>query len=241
MNVRRVYIKKAGGEIASEACFAAWRGFSHLGYPLDFFEWDELTGDMLPLDRLTLVVGGAVAVRTALRRVGVAAPNPLNIPGPLRGFAGRRVWETTLAEVRATAAFPVFVKPLHEAKAFVGSVIANESDLSRLAHIDAEVAVQAAEVVNFASEWRYFVHRAAIVGLAHYRGDWTAVPDAATVREAVATYTDAPVAYCLDFGVTSAGRTLLVEANDAFALGPHGLDAVRYARMLEDRWIEMVS
>lgn len=241
MNVRRVYIKKAGGEIAREACFAAWRGFSHLGYSLDFFEWDELTGDMLPLDRLTLVVGGAISVRTALRRVGVAAPLPLNIPESLREFAGRRVWETTLAEVRTTAAFPVFVKPLLDAKAFVGSVIASESDLARLAHLDADVALQAAEVVEFVSEWRYFVHRAAVVGLAHYRGDWSAVTDAATVREAVAAYTDAPVAYCLDFGVTSDGRTLLVEANDAFALGPHGLDAVRYARMLEDRWIELVS
>src|SRR5687768_15742907 len=64
MRIRRVYIKRAGGEIASEACYTAWRGFSHLGYPLDFFEWDDLIQKCLRLDRLTLVVGGTIAVHT---------------------------------------------------------------------------------------------------------------------------------------------------------------------------------
>ena len=91
------------------------------------------------------------------------------------------------------------------------------------------------------SEWRYFVRRGAVVGLAHYRGAWAVVPDAAAVRRAVADYAPAPAAYALDFGVAADGRTLLVEANDAFALGPHGLDAVEYARVLEDRWLELVG
>jgi hypothetical protein len=34
---------------------------------------------------------------------------------------------------------------------------------------------------------------------------------------------------------------LLIEANDAFALGAYGLDAVTYASMLEDRWLELVG
>jgi hypothetical protein len=41
--------------------------------------------------------------------------------------------------------------------------------------------------------------------------------------------------------VTDDGRTLLVEANDAFALGAHGIDTVAYARLLEDRWIEITG
>ena len=92
MRVRRVYIKKAGGEIASDACYTAWRGFSHQGYPLDFFEWDDLTRGYLHLDRLTLVVGGTTSVHRALGQIGVEVPPPLNLPRPLLGFAGRRVW-----------------------------------------------------------------------------------------------------------------------------------------------------
>jgi len=244
MRLRRIYVKKAGGEIASEACFAAWRGFSHLGYPVDFFEWDELAGKHLPLDRGTLVVGGTVAVHAALRQIDVAVPLPLNLPPSLAEFVGRRVWKATLGDLRRDVAagqgVPVFVKPLTETKSFAGCVLAAPADLDRLRHLDDGLRLQAAEPVAFASEWRYFVRRAAVIGVAHYAGDWATVPDAATVRRAVAAYADAPAAYALDFGVAD-GRTLLVEANDAFALGAHGLDAVAYARMLEDRWLELVG
>jgi hypothetical protein len=51
----------------------------------------------------------------------------------------------------------------------------------------------------------------------------------------------APIACALDFGVSADGRTLLIEANDAFALGAYGLDAVVYANMLEDRWLQIVG
>jgi hypothetical protein len=245
MRIRRVYIKKASGEIASEACYTAWRGFSHLGYPLDFFEWDDLTQRCLRLDPLTLVVGGTVAVHMALRQIGSQVPSALNLPSPLLGFAGRRVWETTLGAVRQgfrlKQSVSVFVKPLVETKSFAGCVVADESELERLQHLADDLGVQAAEPVAFVSEWRYFVHRGAVAGLAHYRGDWSVVPDSGTVRRAVAAYSPAPAAYSLDFGVTADGRTLLVEANDAFALGAYGLDAVAYARMLEDRWLELVG
>ena len=245
MRLRRVYIKRAGGEIASEACYAAWKGFSHLAYPLDFFEWDDLKQRRLVLDRTTLVVGGTVAVHTALRQIGVTVPAPLNLPDELAAYRGRRVWTSTLADVRSTfregPAGPVFVKPLAETKSFAGSLIAGEADLGRLEHLDGELALQAAEPVQFVSEWRYYVHRREVVGLAHYKGDWSAVPDSVTVRRAVADYTTGPVAYALDFGVSEDGRTFLVEANDAFALGPYGLDAVRYATMLEDRWLQLVG
>ncbi len=245
MRVRRVYIKKAGGEIASEACYTAWRGFSHLGYPLDFFEWDDLTGRSLRLGPLTLVVGGTVAVHLALRQIGAPVPPPLNLPQPLLEFAGRKVWETTLGAVRqgfqSGPAAPMFVKPLAEAKSFAGCVVAGEGELARLRHLADDFGVQAAEPVTLVSEWRYFVSRGAVAGLAHYRGDWAVVPDAAVVRRAVEAYAPAPAGYALDFGLTADGRTLLVEANDAFALGPYGLDAVVYARMLEDRWLELVG
>jgi hypothetical protein len=245
MRVRRVYIKKAGGEIATEACYTAWRGFSHKGYPVDFFEWDELLHKSLPLDRFTLVVGGTVAVHKALRQIGVQVPGPLNLPRPLLSFAGRQIWETTLGavrrEVNAGQAVPTFIKPLAETKSFPGCVIDGGPELRRLQHLDDELPLQAAEVVPFVAEWRFFVSRATVVGLALYKGEWSVVPDSATVRQAVAAYSAAPVAYSLDFGVTVDGRTLLVEANDAFALGAYGLDAAVYATMLEDRWLELVG
>jgi hypothetical protein len=245
MRIRRAYIKKAGGEIASEACYTAWRGFSHFGYPLDFFEWDDLVQKRLRLDRLTLVVGGTRAAHLALGQIDVEIPPPLNLPLPLTAFAGRHVWETTLGairrEVESGLEGPVFIKPLVETKSFAGCVVAGAAELERLQHFDDGLGIQAAEPVQFLSEWRYYVHRGAVVGIAHYKGDWSSVPDSAIVRQAVSSYANAPAAYSLDFGITPEGRTLLVEANDAFALGAHGIDAVAYARMLEDRWLEITG
>ena len=83
--------------------------------------------------------------------------------------------------------------------------------------------------------------RGKVVGAAHYKGDCFTHPDAATVRAGVAAFTGAPAAYGLDFGVTADGRTLLVEANDGFALGCYGLDPVLFAEMLEVRWCEIVG
>jgi hypothetical protein len=244
VKLKRVYIKRAGGEIASEASYAAWKGFSAKAYPLDFFEWDELTGRHLPLERATLVVGGTVAVHLALKQLGVPIPPPLNIPEPLVGYAGRKVWATTLGEVRrqfASGGQTVFVKPLAAAKEFAGLVLVNPRDLDRVQHLDDDLAVQAAEPVPFVSEWRYFVSRGSVVGTAHYKGDCFTHPDASIVRRAVADHAGAPAAYGLDFGVTADGRTLLIEANDGYALGCYGLDPVIYAAMLEDRWCEVVG
>jgi hypothetical protein len=243
--LKRVYIKRAGGEIASEQCFAAWKGFDAKGYPLDFFEWDELTGRHLPLARDTLLVGGTVAVHKALAQIGVPIPAPLNIPEPLAAFAGRKLWTTTLGDIQrqfeAGPAAPVFVKPLMAAKEFAGTVIAAAVDLARLRHLEDGLTVQASEPVTFVSEWRYFVLRGSVVGTAHYKGDCFTHPDGPTVRNAVGAYPGAPLAYGLDFGVTTDGRTLLVEANDGFALGCYGLDPVIYAEMLEARWCELVG
>lgn len=245
MKLKRVYIKRAGGEIASEACFAAWKGFSVKGYPLDFFEWDELTGRHLPLSRETLVVGGTVAVHKALTQIGVSIPPPLNVPESLLSFTGRKLWTTTLGDIREQfgtgSPAPTFVKPLASAKEFAGMVIASATDLKRVQHLDDDLTVQAAESIAFVSEWRYFVLRGTVVGTAHYKGDCFIHPTPGTVRNAVAAYPGAPAAYGLDFGVTADESTLLVEANDGFALGCYGLDPAIYAGMLEDRWCEIVG
>lgn len=43
----------------------------------------------------------------------------------------------------------------------------------------------------------------------------------------------------LDFGVTSDGRTLLIEMNDGYSLGAYGLEPELYAKLLTARWAEL--
>ena len=47
------------------------------------------------------------------------------------------------------------------------------------------------------------------------------------------------MAYSIDFGVTSDGRTLLIEMNDGFGLSAYGLNKIAYCKMLEARWDEI--
>ena len=242
----KVYIQRMEGEIASDACYVAWRGFQRKGVPTTFFQWPELMAGEVSLTRDTLVVGGMIEVFHAMKTLGIQPPPPLNLPECLSAYRGRRIWNSTFGELhrqfRAGAGQSVFVKPLTAAKAFTGYVIAGLDDFEPTIHLPAHTQLQCSEIVEFISEWRYFVHRQQIVGLGFYAGDVFRHPDSTVVRGAIDLYeAEAPVAYGMDFGVTTDGRTLLVEVNDAFALGCYGLGAVEYASMLEARWLEVVG
>ncbi|RGS52466.1 DUF4343 domain-containing protein [Olsenella sp. AF21-51] len=61
------------------------------------------------------------------------------------------------------------------------------------------------------------------------------------IEQAIAAYDSALAGYAADFGVTSDGRTLLVEVNDGYSLGPYGLWPELYAQLLSARWAQMVG
>ena len=193
----------------------------------------------------TLVVGGVGPVRHALGLLG-AAPPTFDFPATLQPYLGRAVRESTMREMRGhfsgAEPAPLFVKPRTVQKAFTGYVMTAFRDLIPTAHHPDDLALWVSEIVEFVSEWRYFVHRGEIVGVGHYQGDPFVHPDAATVRRAVVDYRpEAPAAYGIDFGVTADGRTLLVEVNNCYSLGHIGLRPVPYASMLGSRWLELMA
>lgn len=104
-----------------------------------------------------------------------------------------------------------------------------------------ETKVLVSEVVTFVTEYRGFVLDNKLIGWKHYKGDFTKMPDVSTVQKAIMAYGTSPRAYSIDFGLDIDGRSLLVEINDAFALGCYGLDPILYARMIEARWDEIVG
>lgn len=96
-------------------------------------------------------------------------------------------------------------------------------------------------MVDFVSEYRCFVKYGEILDVRRYRGDWSKAPSREVVERAIAAYASAPAGYAADFGVTSDGRTLLVEVNDGYSLGPYGLWPELYAQLLSARWAQMVG
>ncbi|MBB6050458.1 ATP-grasp domain-containing protein [Armatimonas rosea] len=238
---RVVYIHaNAEGIPFAPTSYAAWDGFTKLGYDVRLYQSEEL--ESLPRVREVIVVGGIGLVHKALARVGAPLPDELNIPEALLAFAGRQVWETTLGVARKPESWPLFVKPLHEAKLFVGHVIRDWPDLIVAAGCDSDLPVLAQEPVNFVSEWRVYVRYGKILGLGHYKDDPLIFPDPAVVRAAIAAWGDAaPAGYGIDFGITDDGKTLLVEVNDGHSLGNYNLRPVEYAKLLQARWDEMAN
>lgn len=243
--IDQILIQQVNGLFPSTCHYVAWSGFDAFGMDIGFYTYHDLKAGLVEVRPETVVVGGVVCVREALRRLGVPEPPPLDYPEPLAPFLGRRIWKETLAEFRRRyqdEGPPLFVKPFRHEKEFDGQIASRFRDLIPTARLPGETEVLVSEPVPFVSEYRYYVHRNEVVGVGHYRGDPLQTPDPNVVRQAVRAYADtAPIAYGLDMGVIKDGSTLLVEVNDSFALGVYGLARNKYANMLEDRWRQMVN
>ncbi len=240
---RTVYLEKneVTNEFINLNVYSAWEGFWLLGCHCVPFTWKQI--DYLDITKETIVVGWIRTVRKAFEVLGVQDPPEVSIPAELAEYAGRKTWESTLGDMRRSDDNSrLFIKPLEGHKLFTGHIRTGEmKDLIYTAIYPDETKILVSEVVNFISEYRGFVLNGKLIGLKHYAGDFKIMIDTAKVEEAITKYTDAPIAYSIDFGMTDDGRTLLVEVNYSFALGCYGLDRVWYARMIEARWDQIVG
>ena len=112
-------------------------------------------------------------------------------------------------------------------------------DLQDYALLDPDTEVYCSEVVDFVSEWRCFLLYGRVIGIQYYYGNQDAHYDRAIIDAAVSAFPNMPAGCALDFGVTSDGRTLLIEMNDGYSLGTYGLEDTLYARLLSARWAEL--
>ncbi len=231
------------GEFLSDATYTFWRGCYLLGIETIAFRQPDI--ETIELRKETLVHGGIGMVRKAFGRLGVPQPHLHEVPpAELLPFYGRNMWATTMAEVRRHLEEDrhIFIKPLRRQKAFTGHVTSGSvGDLIKTAGFENTFEILASDVVNFVVEYRLFVHKGEIIGCRHYRGDFRKPLDFSVADAFVAAFKDPPVAYSLDLGVTADGATLVVEVNDAFSLGSYGLGPVPYARLVIDRWEEIVG
>ena len=68
------------------------------------------------------------------------------------------------------------------------------------------------------------------------------IPDTMTIYEIIEQGKSLNVnAYSLDIGVDDKGRTLLIECNDAYALGCYGLNPIDYAKFISARWAQLFN
>lgn len=89
------------------------------------------------------------------------------------------------------------------------------------------------EIVEFVSEWRWYIHDGKIIDARWGSGIEAPVPELGITF---------PKGYCaaVDFGRLATGELALIEANSPFSCGWYGplKDAAIYARWLSDCWID---
>jgi hypothetical protein len=135
-----------------------------------------------------------------------------------------------------------FIKPTEEdRKLFKGQVLSTTRDLIATAAFPDNQHVLVSNPVSFETEYRCYVHKNRIVSMKHYAGHWEHSIDYRVAQAAVAAFTQAPVAYALDMGLTAEGQTLLVECNDVTSLGCYGLAPKIFGSLLMDRWAQIME
>lgn len=125
-------------------------------------------------------------------------------------------------------------------KVFTGRVVNGTHDLIGIG-LPFDYPIWISEVVEFIAEWRCFVLDGRVLDVRPYTGDYHAQFDPSVIDKAISCWKDAPIAYGLDIGVTSDGRTLVVEVNDGYALGNYGLSPLNSINFHKARWKEMVK
>jgi hypothetical protein len=236
----RAWIQKnPQGDYANVNYYLAADGFRSMGWEVRHFERaDRLQGNQ----RDEVVVGGIDEVRTALRLLGIDAPHHDDYPAELLPFLGRKVWKASLHSFGAQPQnWPVFLKPADGLKKFTGKLVRSHRDLIGIFDQGQDTQVWCSEPVHFLAEWRTFVRYGTILDVRRYTGTWKVHYDPQVIEAAEGAFATAPKAYAIDFGVTSDGRTLLVEVNEGHSIGAYGLTPLLYAKLLSARWAEMTG
>jgi hypothetical protein len=214
----------------------------------DYPQLDEgfLDRGLLRYPDETIVAGGVKTMRDALQRAKRPLPNVPDLPESLMPWIGRKFWTTTFGEFLLLAnegspPLPLHIKPLQHEKLFTGKVIQHPHDLARLGAVNDTEPILVQESVEFLAEWRAYIFRGRIVHVARYRGEPLLFPDSVNLKDALAAFHNPPIAFSMDWGVTPEGDTLLIEVNDATALGNYGLNGEIQTAMIEARWRQLMG
>lgn len=233
----KVFVQAKNGLPLDYDHFNAACGFKEMGFEVQYFSSFE---ELAQSQREDVVVGYISIVNKRLADFGVHIED-VDYPACLQSYLGRRIWTSTINEVSSNPdLWPVFVKP-QKNKKFTGRVIRDTADLIGCGSCYDNAVVTCSEVVSLVAEYRAFVRYCQIIDVRRYKGDWKIFPDTYVIEDAIAHYQEAPAGYAIDFGVTSDGRTVLIEVNNTCSIGSYGLDSVYYAKMIAARWAELMG
>ena len=240
----KAFLEKINNEWLDDFVYMSKQPLIDMGYTIVPFDGDNMseTLENKYITKDDICIGSVQATTKFFELAGIPVPSYLGYPDQLKKYLGRNIETTTFGELGTD--FPYFVKPANVVKMFTGDVIDNPKHLEYLVMFDKclpETAVIKSEIVDFVTEYRVFISHGKIYGMKHYKGDWLQLIDTSILESMISDFKDCPSAFTLDVGLTSDGRTLLVEVNDFWALGSYGLEGRDYALLCARRMSEIMK
>jgi hypothetical protein len=216
------------------------------GTPTQPFSLKQLQRGRIEVKPQTLVVGDHDVMRAAFKQLGIDEPGLADYPAGTDTFLRRRLWHSTLAEATAhveQTGTALFIKPRAARKRFTGLVYTPGSGSFAFGGASRNLDVWCSDAVTFGAEFRAYVCRNTVLGIAQYAGEPGAATPDAFVDAVVAAMRDAGSevdGFAVDVASIDDGFAL-VECNDGFALGLYdGIAAEDYTDLLCARWSQLV-
>lgn len=180
-------------------------------------------------------------------------PHIEDYPENFERFLGRKIWVDTIDSISSNEekwSAGYFVKPI-KSKAFTGKVISSINDLIGCGNCYENYEVLVSEALNIKAEWRCFLLYDEIIDVRPYgmlidpkRKSYLSYYDKNVLQDMLNEFKNMenrPAACSMDICVTEDGRTLLMEFNDAYALGHYGLAPILYAKLISARWSQILE
>ena len=252
----RVYLKtKFDNEMKMEIPHSvnianAMYGFREMGAEIiPYHKIDEIYDRV---NREDIVLDYIEQCKSIFSKFGVEPSIP-DYPDVLKPFLGRKIWKDTINSISRSEekwSGGYFVKPVRN-KVFTGKIISSISDLVGCGNYSEDYDVLVSEPLDICAEWRCFILYDEIVDVRPYgilldrnRKSYKFHYDSNvldSMLEAFIKWDERPIACSMDICVAKDGQTLLVEINDAYALGCYGLASIFYAKLISARWSELLG
>lgn len=181
------------------------------------------------------------------------SPEISDYPDELKPYLGRKIWKDTIDNIsrdeeKWSAGY--FVKPT-SSKAFTGKIIGSIADLVGCGNHSENYEVLVSEPIDICAEWRCFITYDDIIDVRPYgllmdksKKSYLYHYNPKVLNDMMQSFMgweQRPAGCSMDICVTKDGRTLLVEVNDAYALGCYGLSSVFYSKMISARWSQLMG
>lgn len=245
------YDESIGMQVPYNPNFAqAMYGFRDLGAEIKFYDAIDEIYDKV--EREDIVLDYISQCNTIFKKFG-ANPYIPDYPEVMTKYLGRKVWHDTIYSISCDEkkwSAGYFVKPVKD-KVFTGHIIKDLRDLIGCGSCYEDYEVLVSEPIDILAEWRGFIYYDEILDLRPYglllgrdRKSYLYHYDSEVVCSMVEDFKKwegRPAACSMDICYTKDGRTLLVEMNDAYALGCYGLEKVMYAKFISARWSQLLQ